>query len=64
MFREIFHPELSTTELPAHCYQRSIHNIVVERGWLCLRLVFGDTAVIAFHKGKEDGIYNPDDPRQ
>jgi hypothetical protein len=60
--REIFHPNLDLTELPAHIYLRSVHNISIERSWLRLRLEWGDNAVIAFEKGKDEGIYNPDDP--
>ena len=61
--REIFHPDISTTELPAHIYLRSIHNISVERGWLRLRLDFGDNAVAFFNYGIDEGIYNYDDPQ-
>jgi len=56
------HPEYDIVELPAHVYIRSVHNISVERGWLRLRLDFGDNAVLFFNKGIEDGLYNPDDP--
>ncbi|KAG6885107.1 hypothetical protein C0992_005461 [Termitomyces sp. T32_za158] len=40
--REIFHPELSTEELPAHRFLRSVRNITIERGWLAFRLQWGD----------------------
>jgi hypothetical protein len=50
------------TELPAHIYIRSIHNITIERSWLRLRLDFGDNAVLHFNQGIEEGIYNPDNP--
>jgi len=59
--REIFFSDISTDELPAHRYQRSIHNIVVERSWLHLRMELGDNAVLFFRKGEEEGIYNPMD---
>ena len=59
--REIFHPDFDLAGLPAHIYLRSVHNISIERSWLRLRLDWGDNAVIAFEKGKDDGIYNPDD---
>lgn len=36
---------------------QSVHNISIERAWLHLHLEFGDSAVIAFKKAKEDGIY-------
>lgn len=60
----IFHPDFDLTELPAHMYVRSIHNISIERSWLRLRLDWGDNMVIFFKKGIEDGMYNPDDPQQ
>jgi hypothetical protein len=60
-FREIFRLNISTDELPAHRHQRSIHNIVVERSWLHLRLEIGDNAVLHFRRGEEEGIYNPTD---
>jgi hypothetical protein len=62
-FREILHPDFDLRELPAHIYLRSIHNISIERSWLRLRLDWGDNAVVVFEKGKEEGIYNPDDPQ-
>ena len=58
--REIFHPEFDNRELPAHVYLRSVRNISIERSWLCLRLEFGNNAIISFDKGVDDGIYNPD----
>ncbi|KAF8639055.1 hypothetical protein AX17_001751 [Amanita inopinata Kibby_2008] len=58
--REILHPDIDIQEFPAHVYLRSVHNISIERSWLRLRLDWGDNAVIVFEKGKEDGIYNPD----
>ncbi|KAH7909728.1 hypothetical protein BJ138DRAFT_1114711 [Hygrophoropsis aurantiaca] len=62
--REMFHPDYNLRELPAHIYLRSIHNIVVERSWLRLRLDWGDNVVTFFNKGIEDGFYNPDDLNQ
>ena len=59
--REIFADHLSIAELPAHRYLRSIHNITIERGWLRLRLQWGDN-VKAFWEAGAD-IYvesNPD----
>jgi hypothetical protein len=38
-------------------YVQSVHNISIERGWLRLRLEFGDNAVMVFKKAQEDGIY-------
>ena len=63
-FRENFHSDISITELPAHRYLRSVHNIVIERSWLRLRLEFGDNAVKAFKRGEAEGLYNPNDPEQ
>jgi len=60
--RTIFHPDYDHTELPAHVYMRSVRNITIERGWLRLRLDWGDNVVTFFQKGIEDGMYHPDDP--
>jgi hypothetical protein len=60
----MFHSDISIAELPAHRYLRSVHNIVIERSWLRLRLEFGDNAVKAFKRGEAEGLYNPDDPEQ
>lgn len=54
---ESFHPGIDSHETPAHVYVRSVHNIAVERSWLRLRLEFGDSAVICFKQGEDDGIY-------
>lgn len=62
VFREIFHPDIDLIELPAHVYLRSVHNISIERSWLRLWLDWGDNAVLGFEKGKDEGVYNPDDP--
>lgn len=64
LHREVFHSEYDNTELPAHVYLRSIHNIAIERSWLRLRLDWGDNVVLFFNKGIEDGLYNPNDPQQ
>jgi len=42
---------------------RSVHNIVIERTWLRLRLELGNNAVDAFRKGEEDHAYRPNDPK-
>lgn len=62
--RAIFHPDFDLTELPAHVYLRSVHNISIERSWLRLRLDWGDNVVLFFNKGIEDGFYNPNDAQQ
>lgn len=54
---ESFHPDIDSVETPAHVYVRSVHNIAIERSWLRLRLEFGDSAVMCFKRGEENGIY-------
>jgi hypothetical protein len=54
-------PDEDGGDLPAHIYVRSIHNIVVERGWRHFRFAMGDTAVVEYQKGIEYGIYSPHD---
>jgi len=61
--RAIFHPDFDLSELPAHVYLRSVHNISIERSWLRLRLDWSDN-VVMFFKGIEDGLYNLSDPDQ
>lgn len=63
-FRDMFHPNYTAEELPAHVYLRSVHNISIERSWLRLRLEFGSTAVMRFREGLVEvgGPYNPTDP--
>ncbi|KAJ7208423.1 hypothetical protein B0H12DRAFT_1205974 [Mycena haematopus] len=60
--RDMFHGNLAEAQVQAHTYLRSVHNISVERTWLRLRLDFGDSAVINFRRGSEEGKYNQDDP--
>ena len=64
LISEITHPDIDIQELPAHVYLRSVHNVAIERAWLRLRLDWGDNAVIVFEQGKDEGIYNPDNPQQ
>lgn len=54
-------PDISSTDVPAHRFLKSVHNIVVERGWLRLRLVWGDNVYIEYAKGVDLGIYNEND---
>jgi hypothetical protein len=58
--RQIFAPHLDVDELPAQIYLQSIHNIVIERGWLRLRLEWGDNVKLFWKNG--EGIYNQLDP--
>ena len=60
--REYFAPNIDREDVPAHRFLRSVHNIVIERGWLRLRSVWGDNVYLEFIKGVEDGTYNEDDP--
>ncbi|KAF8573556.1 hypothetical protein K439DRAFT_1649981 [Ramaria rubella] len=60
--REYFSPDLCVDGLPAHLFMRSIHNTTIERGWLRLRLQWGDNIKVHWEAG--DGIYDPSDPRQ
>ncbi|KAF8811204.1 hypothetical protein BYT27DRAFT_7221594 [Phlegmacium glaucopus] len=52
-----FHPDINSTETPAHVYVRSVHNIAVECSWLHFCLEFGDSVVICFKQGEGDGVY-------
>jgi hypothetical protein len=61
-YREIFSPNLSTDELPAHRFLKSVHNITIERGWLRVRVQWGDNVKVFWEAGEE--IYNDMDPRQ
>ncbi|KAF9073367.1 hypothetical protein BDP27DRAFT_1445014 [Rhodocollybia butyracea] len=54
--REMFASDLPIEELPAHRFMQSIHNITIERGWLRLRLHWGDNVKIFWEAGA--GIYN------
>ncbi|TFK51655.1 hypothetical protein OE88DRAFT_1628795 [Heliocybe sulcata] len=60
--REAFAPELPISELPAHRFLKSIHNTPMERGWLRLRLQWGDNVKVFWEAGAH--LYNSDDPRQ
>ncbi|KIJ05969.1 hypothetical protein PAXINDRAFT_20810 [Paxillus involutus ATCC 200175] len=60
--REHFSPHLSTDELPAHRFLRSVNNITIERGWLQLRLRWGDNVKVFWEIGCD--VYNDMDLRQ
>ncbi|KAF8592319.1 hypothetical protein K439DRAFT_1643785 [Ramaria rubella] len=62
--REAFSSELPITELPAHQFLASIHNTTIERGWLHLRLQWGDNVKVMWYKGTEQYNYNSNDNRQ
>lgn len=61
-YREIFSPNLSTDELPTHRFLKSIHNIIIECGWLHVRVQWGDNVKVFWEAGEE--IYNDVDQRQ
>lgn len=61
--RELFGNDLAIEEIPAHRFLKSVHNITIERGWLRLRLQWGDNIVYWWNQGELLGIYKPDDPR-
>ncbi|KZP06766.1 hypothetical protein FIBSPDRAFT_914630 [Athelia psychrophila] len=60
--RELFASHLPIDELPAHRFLKSIHNITIERGWLRLRIQWGDNVKVFWEAGA--GIYNASDPQQ
>ncbi len=41
----------------AHRYLKSIYNITIERGWLRLRIEWGDNVRIFWEAG--EGVFNP-----
>jgi hypothetical protein len=47
---------------PAHCFLKSIHNIVIEKGWWRFRMLWGDNIVAFYEAGITNGIYNIDVP--
>ncbi|KIJ36436.1 hypothetical protein M422DRAFT_179437 [Sphaerobolus stellatus SS14] len=58
--REVFSPDLEG--LPAHRFLKSVHNTTIERGWLQLRLQWGDNVKDIWDEGVT--IYDPTDARQ
>ena len=61
--RESFAPKLDEVGMgAAHVFLKSIYNITVERGWLRVRLSWGDNVKVFFEAG--NGIYNPTIPKQ
>ncbi|KAJ7161620.1 hypothetical protein C8R46DRAFT_1164479 [Mycena filopes] len=62
--RQQFHADIDSAEIPPHVYLRSVHNVSVERQWLHLRMDFGDSCVVTFNQGINDGRYNSSDPDQ
>ena len=60
MCREVFASHLSVSEIPAHKYLKSVHNITIERGWLRLRLQWGDNVKVYWDAGI--GVYVAENP--
>ncbi|TFK78072.1 hypothetical protein K466DRAFT_507789, partial [Polyporus arcularius HHB13444] len=58
--REEFAADLPVDELPAHRFLPSIENTTIERGWLRLRLEWGDDVKIFWEAGKD--VYDEMDP--
>lgn len=52
-FREMFAGHLDINNLPAHRFIKSIHNITIERGWLRVRLQWGDNVKAFWEAGAE-----------
>lgn len=59
--RETF-SDLPIDELPAHRFLKSVHNITIEKGWLRLRLEWGDNVHVFWNAGMH--LYNPDNEVQ
>ncbi|GLB37945.1 hypothetical protein LshimejAT787_0409960 [Lyophyllum shimeji] len=59
--REIFAGHISIDELPAHRFLKSVHNITIERGWLRLRLQWGDDAKAFWEAGADIYIKENED---
>ncbi|KJA25629.1 hypothetical protein HYPSUDRAFT_85343 [Hypholoma sublateritium FD-334 SS-4] len=61
--REHFAPEMDEAGIgAAHVFLKSIYNITIERGWLRIRLTWGDNVKLFWKAG--EGIYNPTIPKQ
>ena len=54
IFRAAFAPDLEG--LPVHRFLKSVHNTTIERGWLQLRLNWGDNVKLIWDEGA--GIYD------
>ena len=56
MTREYFSPHLDREQLVAHMFLKSVHNITIEKGWLRVRLQWGENVKIFWDAGSD--IYN------
>ena len=52
-------PEGTPVDKRAHVFLRSVHNVVIERGWLDLRASFGYSFQHFFEK--DNGYYDEED---
>ncbi|THH28069.1 hypothetical protein EUX98_g6112 [Antrodiella citrinella] len=57
--REAVSPDLPTSELPAHRFLRSVHNITIERGWIPVRHEVGDNVHVFWEAGAD--VYDAND---
>ncbi|KDQ11750.1 hypothetical protein BOTBODRAFT_176943 [Botryobasidium botryosum FD-172 SS1] len=60
--REEFSPHIDIEEVPAHRFLRSVHNILIERGWRLLQIQWGDNVYNEFKRG-EGTVYDPGNAR-
>lgn len=56
-------PNIEETTRPAHRFLKSIHNIVIEKGWWQLTLRWGHNIVEFYDVGLRDGTYNINDEK-
>ncbi len=59
---DLLYPDRDGSSNHVHRYLKSIHNIVIEKGWWRLHTHWGDNIVAFFEKGVQDGIYDIDTP--
>jgi hypothetical protein len=56
-YREAFAPDLPVAILAAHKFLKSINNTTIERGWLRLRLQWGDNVILFWESGQD--LFDP-----
>ena len=61
-FSDLLYPDHDVDGNHVHRYLKSIHNIVIEKGWWRLHTLWGDNVVAFFEDGIKQGIYNIDSP--
>lgn len=62
IFSDLLYPNRDAEANPVHRYLKSIHNIVIEKGWWRLHTLWGDNMVAFFEQGIKQGVYNIDSP--